>query len=119
MSDDVHPFHMHGTKFQVVHKAYGTDGTKPQVPKVEEQENRVRRDTVAVDGFGSVTIRFVARNPGAWFMHCHMDWHVSAGLAMVMVQAPEKAKEDLKVPSYVEEQCKVWKKQSDDKLRGR
>ena len=118
LSDDVHPFHMHGTKFQVVHRAYGTDGTKPQVPKVEEQENPVRRDTVAVDGFGSVTIRFLASNPGAWFMHCHMDWHLSAGLAMVMVQAPEKAKEVLKVPSYVEEQCRVWKKQSDHKVRG-
>ena len=107
-SHDVHPFHMHGTRFQVVHRANGTKGQTPKVPDVKEQKNPIRRDTVAVDAWGSVTIRFRANNPGAWIMHCHMDWHLSAGLAMVMLQAPEEAHKVLNVPPYLKEQCKMF-----------
>jgi iron transport multicopper oxidase len=30
-----------------------------------------------------VVFRFTANNPGPWFLHCHMDWHISPGLALV------------------------------------
>jgi iron transport multicopper oxidase len=26
----------------------------------------------------STTIRFQADNPGVWFFHCHMEWHLVA-----------------------------------------
>ena len=25
-----------------------------------------------------VTIRFFTDNPGPWFLHCHIDWHLTA-----------------------------------------
>ncbi|VAH66200.1 unnamed protein product [Triticum turgidum subsp. durum] len=38
---------------------------------------------VIVPGGGWTVIRFVANNPGMWFMHCHLDAHLPLGLAMV------------------------------------
>jgi iron transport multicopper oxidase len=31
----------------------------------------------------------VTDNPGAWFLHCHVDWHLETGLAIVFAEAPE------------------------------
>jgi Multicopper oxidase len=31
---------------------------------------------------GFTVIRFVANNPGAWFFHCHIDWHLVMGMAV-------------------------------------
>ncbi|KAG6811393.1 hypothetical protein H0H92_007637 [Tricholoma furcatifolium] len=50
-------------------------------------ENPVRRDTVNT-GFsdGNATIRFVTDNSGPWFLHCHIDWHLELGLAIVFAE---------------------------------
>jgi len=39
---------------------------------------------------GWLHIRFVADNPGSWLFHCHTQWHVYFGQALVFVVAPEK-----------------------------
>ncbi|KAF5327070.1 hypothetical protein D9619_004661 [Psilocybe cf. subviscida] len=49
--------------------------------------NPPRRDVVGVSG-STVIIRFRADNPGPWFLHCHIDWHLEAGLAVVFAEAP-------------------------------
>ncbi|KAG8050990.1 hypothetical protein GUJ93_ZPchr0009g2075 [Zizania palustris] len=51
----------------------------PQFNLVNPQE----RNTVAVPTGGWAVIRFVANNPGMWFMHCHFEAHLDLGLAMV------------------------------------
>lgn len=55
---------------------------------VYNYENPVRRDVVKVGGFQNETtvIRFKADNPGPWFIHCHIDWHLTAGFAAVMAE---------------------------------
>ena len=64
--------HLHGHKFQIVNRAtdYTSDDPTLNPPLVEGQANPVRRDTAAIDGGGSATLRFIADNPGAWFLHC-------------------------------------------------
>lgn len=57
-------------------------------PVVEGQKNPIRRDTVRVPAGGSVTLRFAADNPGTWMLHCHMEWHLFSGLALVFIEAP-------------------------------
>ncbi|KAJ7169229.1 laccase [Mycena crocata] len=52
-------------------------------------KNPPRRDVVAVSD-GGVIIRFRADNPGPWFLHCHIDWHLEAGLAVVFAEAPRE-----------------------------
>ncbi|OJA14790.1 hypothetical protein AZE42_13830, partial [Rhizopogon vesiculosus] len=50
--------------------------------------NPIWRDTVTLGSEGdNVTIRFVTDNPGPWFLHCHIDFHLLNGFAVVMAEA--------------------------------
>jgi len=73
-----HPFHLHGHKFSVV-KSAGQTGYN--------YINPPQRDVVALGTPGdNVTIRWVTDNPGPWYLHCHIDWHLDAGLAIVFAE---------------------------------
>lgn len=37
---------------------------------------------------GWAKFRFIANNPGIWYFHCHIDWHMAAGLNMIIIEAP-------------------------------
>ena len=50
------------------------------------------RDTVEVQPNGFIVIRFKANNPGVWFFHCHVDWHLEQGLALLLVENPLEIK---------------------------
>jgi FtsP/CotA-like multicopper oxidase with cupredoxin domain len=63
-----HPMHLHGHSFQVV----AVNGKR--IPGA-------MRDTVLVTPRGSVTFAFDANNPGWWFFHCHILYHLAAGMA--------------------------------------
>ncbi|ESK90671.1 laccase [Moniliophthora roreri MCA 2997] len=73
-----HPFHLHGHNFDVIRTSNSN---------VTNFVNPPRRDVVAVNG-GNMTFRFKSDNPGAWFLHCHIDWHLEAGLAIVFAETP-------------------------------
>ncbi|KAH7920657.1 Fet3 ferroxidase [Leucogyrophana mollusca] len=104
-----HPFHLHGHNFQIVNRAQQYNSTDPVLnpPLIEGQANPMRRDTVVVSPGGSVTLRFIADNPGAWFFHCHMEWHLEAGLAVQFIEAPLVAQERAvgRVPPFLYDQC--------------
>ncbi|KAG6819300.1 hypothetical protein H0H93_013218 [Arthromyces matolae] len=73
-----HPFHLHGHTFDVVRSAGSS---------VYNYVNPVRRDVVSTGVAGdNVTIRFTTNNPGPWFLHCHIDWHLELGLAIVFAE---------------------------------
>jgi iron transport multicopper oxidase len=79
-----HPFHLHGHSFWII--------STSDYPDAESlyAGDYIQRDTVSVPALGWVKIRFVANNPGAWFFHCHIEWHMSAGLALTFVISPEQ-----------------------------
>jgi len=62
-----HPMHLHGHVFQVV--AINGNRFAGAV-----------RDTVLVPPETSVTVAFDANNPGWWALHCHMLYHMEAGM---------------------------------------
>lgn len=62
-----HPMHLHGHEFQVV----GIDG---------ERFPGAVRDTVLVTPGQRVVIAFDANNPGLWAFHCHLLYHLDAGM---------------------------------------
>ncbi|KAJ7159659.1 laccase 2 precursor [Mycena filopes] len=74
-----HPFHLHGHNFYVVRSAGNS---------TYNWDNPVIRDVVttgeSVDDL--TTFRFVTDNAGPWFLHCHIDWHLDAGLAIVFAE---------------------------------
>ncbi|KAE9076520.1 hypothetical protein PF010_g23866 [Phytophthora fragariae] len=47
-------------------------------------------DSGACTNHGYVVLRFTADNPGVWIIHCHIDWHLDAGLAMVLVEGEDE-----------------------------
>ncbi|KAG9084204.1 laccase [Ceratobasidium sp. 370] len=61
-----HPIHLHGHAFDVVRSLGGSIN----------YVNPPRRD--------------VTDNPGPWFLHCHIDWHLEAGLAVVFAESPDE-----------------------------
>ncbi|GLB43059.1 putative multicopper oxidase family protein [Lyophyllum shimeji] len=73
-----HPFHLHGHAFDVI---------RPSNDNNTNFVNPLRRDVYPING-GNTTFRFFSGNPGAWFLHCHIDWHLEAGLAIVFAEAP-------------------------------
>ncbi|CAE6439795.1 unnamed protein product [Rhizoctonia solani] len=77
----LHPIHIHGHNFDVVQ--FGNNPPNYVDPP--------RRDTVGSLDSG-VRIQFKTDNPGPWFMHCHIDWHLHDGFAMVFAEAPEDIK---------------------------
>ena len=63
-----HPIHLHGHDFHVVRSAGSS---------TYNYDNPVIRDVVSMGNTGdNVTIRFFTDNPGPWFLHCHIDWHL-------------------------------------------
>ncbi|XP_078320451.1 uncharacterized protein LOC144621367 [Crassostrea virginica] len=42
------------------------------------------KDTIVIPYKGYVVLRVKTENPGFWFMHCHLDTHMSVGMALVL-----------------------------------
>ncbi|KAI0061750.1 yellow laccase [Artomyces pyxidatus] len=73
-----HPIHLHGHAFHVVRSA-GNSSYNFVDPVV--------RDVVSMGDTGDVvTIRFQTDNPGPWFLHCHIDWHLQLGFAVALIE---------------------------------
>lgn len=90
--DANHPFHLHGHGFRVV----AMERIKPSGIKVEEIQELDRsgqivrrlkgapmKDTITVPDGGFTIVRFVADNPGWWLFHCHIEFHIEVGMALV------------------------------------
>lgn len=95
-----HPFHLHGHVFQLIARGSAVDDDDDPVTyadvedDVEFPEYPMMRDTVYVEPQSYMVIRFKADNPGVWFFHCHIEWHLIQGLALVLVEAPLQIQED-------------------------
>ena len=66
-----HPMHLHGHAFEVV-------------AINDRRFTGALRDTLLVPGKTNVTVEFDANNPGLWYLHCHILWHLAAGMAALV-----------------------------------
>lgn len=89
-----HPFHLHGHVFQTIQRAEAVDDNDS--PLAYDPKNHtsfpqypMMRDTLYVRPQSNFVIRFKADNPGVWYFHCHIEWHLLQGLAIVLVEDPE------------------------------
>ncbi|PSS32655.1 Laccase-7 like [Actinidia chinensis var. chinensis] len=76
-----HPIHLHGFNFHVLAQGFGNYNPMSD-PEKFNLVNPQTRNTIGVPVGGWAVIRFLANNPGIWFMHCHLDVHLPWGLAM-------------------------------------
>jgi len=90
-----HIMHIHGHAPQLVARVSGViengstttqavyDGDSSSFPNTP-----IRRDTWVLAPAGYTVVRFIADNPGVWIIHCHMEWHIDAGLTATVIEAP-------------------------------
>ncbi|KAF4122854.1 Multicopper oxidase with three cupredoxin domains, partial [Geosmithia morbida] len=98
-----HPMHLHGFNMYILSEGDGEwDGT------IVHPENPQRRDVIQLRPNGHLVMQFdAAQNPGMWAFHCHIAWHVGAGLYAQFLTAPDKLAK-MKPPSVVAETCRQW-----------
>ena len=108
-----HPFHLHGHTFQVIERGEGVpDDQSPVAFNASDHapypEYPMIRDTVYVNPQSYVVMRFKANNPGVWMFHCHIEWHLEQGLALIFIEAPEEMQktESQQLTDNFKEVCK-------------
>ncbi|PIL36359.1 transporter [Ganoderma sinense ZZ0214-1] len=95
-----HPFHLHGHTFYVVRGAGQTGYNYANPPQ---------RDVVSTGTAGdNVTIRFTTDNPGPWFLHCHIDFHLEAGFAVVLAEETDEISTAVTPTSAWEDLCPIY-----------
>ncbi|KAK7464084.1 laccase, multicopper oxidase, benzenediol:oxygen oxidorectuctase [Stygiomarasmius scandens] len=104
-----HPFHLHGHTFDVVRSA-GSD--------TYNYVNPPRRDVVSIGEDGdNVTIRFTTDNAGPWFLHCHIDWHLEAGLAIVFAEDADSWSSVITPTDQWDNLCPIYDDLDDSELK--
>ncbi|KAK5160948.1 hypothetical protein LTS14_000741 [Recurvomyces mirabilis] len=102
-----HPFHLHGHNFQAVYRGPDDDGHYNPANMTDFPAMPMRRDTLMAKPNSNFVIRFVADNPGVWFFHCHIDWHLATGLAATLIEAPLDMQKTLTIPQDHLDVCKA------------
>jgi iron transport multicopper oxidase len=103
-----HPFHLHGHAFDVIRSA-GSDAIN--------WNNPVKRDVVNTGKLktDNTTIRFTTDNPGPWIFHCHIDWHLEVGLAIVFAEDPDTIQNSTH-PAAWDQLCPIYDSLPADEL---
>ncbi|XP_044416137.1 laccase-15 [Triticum aestivum] len=84
MDTDNHPMHLHGHDMFVLAQGHDNYDAVRDVARYNLVDPPLR-NTVLVPRLGWAAVRFVADNPGVWYMHCHYELHVSIGMAAVFI----------------------------------
>jgi len=101
-----HPFHLHGHHFWILGMGGWYDGSYDPT-KHNLTIHGVKRDTVLVQEQSWAVIRFVADNPGVWMFHCHIDWHVLSGMALMFVEGADIVRNTTKISDEALRVCKM------------
>ncbi|KAG9079696.1 laccase, multicopper oxidase, benzenediol:oxygen oxidorectuctase [Ceratobasidium sp. 370] len=107
-----HPYHhsaeedsiVHGMSFWIVGEGSGTLTLAQAETITYNTTNPIRRDTHVIPANTWAVLRFEATNPGVWFLHCHIDWHLAEGFAAVIVVQPD-AVAQMTIPSSSTDLC--------------
>ncbi|KAF8489093.1 multicopper oxidase 2A [Russula emetica] len=99
LDDGDHPFHLHGHRPWIMGSGAGR-----YIGQELNATSPLRRDTVLIPAYSWVVLRFVTDNPGVWAFHCHITWHMAAGLLMQISSRPS-ALSKLTVPEDIVTYC--------------
>ncbi|TKW02097.1 hypothetical protein SEVIR_8G222600v4 [Setaria viridis] len=84
LQGDSNPMHLHGHNMLVLAEGLGNYDPVKDVARYNLVNPPVK-NTVLAPNRGWIAVRFVANNPGVWFMHCHYEFHLSMGMAAVFI----------------------------------
>ncbi|TVY85339.1 Laccase [Lachnellula suecica] len=108
-----HPIHLHGHDFSLLGSGSGTFTNA--TASVLNFATPVRRDVSELPGGGWIVIAFQTDNPGAWLhptlmrrtVHCHIVWHVGAGLALQFLERASEIPTTMDLSS-LPSRCDAW-----------
>lgn len=103
--DNLHPWHLHGHRFQVIQRSDPETGPFKGYNTTQMSATPLRRDTIMANKNSNMVIRFRADNPGLWLFHCHVEWHVEAGLSVTIIEAPDELQR-IKIPQNHLDTCR-------------
>ncbi|WVZ14396.1 hypothetical protein V8G54_011962 [Vigna mungo] len=79
-----HAMHLHGFSYFVVGVGTGNFNNVTD-PKCYNLIDPPEVNTIGLPKNGWLAMRFVANNPGVWYMHCHLERHASSGMDTVLI----------------------------------
>ncbi|KAF1998379.1 multicopper oxidase [Amniculicola lignicola CBS 123094] len=101
-----HPIHLHGHDFyvldQVANAKWAGDISRLST------NNPIRRDTATLPGGGYLVLAFESDNPGVWVMHCHIPFHLSAGLSVQFIERADEIFEHNGNFTGIGDTCHSW-----------
>lgn len=98
-----HPMHLHGHNMYVLDEGVGSwDGSS-----VVDGGNPQRRDVQLLQPHGYLVVQYDADNAGVWPFHCHIAWHVSAGLYVNLLEQPADIA-NMQLPGSSKQTCVDW-----------
>lgn len=105
----VHPMHMHGHNMYILDVGTGFwDGAVTNANNPQRRDVQLLPNAVSTTEPGYMVVQIDADNPGVWPFHCHIAWHVSAGLYINILERPDLIKSDVSVPSTMAQTCRDW-----------
>lgn len=79
-----HPFHLHGHYFHVL--GLSDEGAGKYSGQTLNEKDPIGKDTLSIPRKGWAVVQWEAGNPGVWFFHCHIEWHLATGMAILVVE---------------------------------
>lgn len=103
-----HPMHMHGHNFWVLADGVGHwDGTVANPNNPQRRDVHIMRPASLDQTPSYMVVQIEMDNPGIWPFHCHIAWHVSAGLYLNILERPDDIK-TLNIPDQIGATCQSW-----------
>lgn len=101
-----HPIHLHGHDFYVLAQQENAQWSG-DISGLKT-DNPIRRDTATLPAGGYLVLAFESDNPGAWLMHCHIPFHIAAGLGVQFLERKSEIESSIGSLEILEEGCKNW-----------
>lgn len=79
-----HPFHLHGHYFRVL--GLGAKGAGKYRGQPLNENDPVQKDNLSIPAKSWAVVQWEADNPGFWFFHCHIEWHLATGMAIMVIE---------------------------------
>jgi FtsP/CotA-like multicopper oxidase with cupredoxin domain len=79
-----HPFHLHGHYFHVL--GVGAEGAGNYNGQALNERDPIQKDTLRIPRRAWAVVQWEADNPGFWFFHCHIEWHLATGMAILVIE---------------------------------
>ncbi|KAK1828815.1 putative laccase precursor [Podospora conica] len=102
-----HPIHLHGHDMMILGIGPGQFDVTRDVGALQF-DNPVRRDVVQMPGNSWLVIAYKTDNPGCWLMHCHIGWHVAAGLGIQFLERKTEIRQLMNLEK-LKPTCDAWR----------